>query len=594
MLILAICIGVFFQNIQAKIPVDNMDESNSLATCIKQIIYKYYEKGKEITFVDIELNDKEIPKIINSMSSYSLILRKQPYFGKIRASQQGYVIYAENPKVFIEELHYITQESTWNPRAKFIIIIKSLRKDELRDVFDKIMHVHVMNVIVINGTKDADIYTYNPFENYACGRYFDRIIEYGQCSDPTVSDLYPNKLVTGLEKCTFSVTVPHFPPMTIYRGNNLTSKYKINKGTEQFAFEIISELEKFKINYSFINFAETVSDIDDNMMAKGYFKLIQRNRTDVLFGYSWLSSTRYTAFDNLYAHLAFTDTLIYVVKKSGHVPQWMNIYLEFNSLVWILLLVTFLVFFMLLSILLRTNDNISIILKLWDSFFLHGYSVRSRFTVKCVLLIWAWFAYLINAFYQSNLVSLTTYPVKAYQVSTEKDLLEYNYVSCISQSMKDFLNLEEMSFARDIGKCSTLKQGIAAVSEIENLFTITPLSIYEFNGYKFLNARGKSKVYHFPKPLMNLIYAIFLYKGFPMHKKLHQHSVYLRQSGLMDKHFRDLYYDQAKVHDRSYDVSFKARFILPWNVLIAGSTFAMIVFIIELLAKKNRYNVRWL
>ncbi|XP_026315828.1 uncharacterized protein LOC113227165 [Hyposmocoma kahamanoa] len=533
--------------------------------------------------------------MIHVMSSYSLISRKQLNAVKIRIPHQGYVINARNAETFVENFHFIKRESTWNPRVKFLIIIKILRKDELRDIFDEILHVHVTNVIVINGTDEADIYTYNPFENYACGRYFDRIIEYGQCSQPTVSDLYPNKLITGLINCTFSVAIPHLPPLTIIPNKNKTLKYKVTKGTEQFAFETISKLEKFNINYSYINFAETSSLIDADMKSNGFFNLIETNQVDVLFGYIWLTSIRGAAFDNLYAHLAFTDTLTYIVKKSGDVPVWMNMYLEFDFIVWIALFVSFIAFSMLAVFLLRTNDKISTVLKLWDNLFLHGYTIQCRFTTKCVLLLWVWFAYLINAFYQSSLVSLTMYPSKVHQVSTEKDLTEHYFESCVSPTMIEFLSSEaNMSFKRDIGNCQTLKQGITTVSKFDKMFTIAPLSIYQFNRYKVLDATGQSKVYLFSEPVMKLIYAIILYKGFPMHKKLHMHSMYLRQSGLMDKHFNDLYYDQAKVHDRTYDVSFKAHILVPWNLMFIGYTLAMVTFVLELLVKNKHVIIRYI
>lgn len=591
--VLDLLIVIFIQNVQAKIVVEKMEETNNgLVTCVKGVIDKYYEKGKEITFIDIESDDNNIPKMINAMLSYSLISRKQLNAVKIRVPHQGYIIYARNAEDFVENFRHIKRESTWNPRVKFLIIIKILRKDELRDIFNQILHVHVTNVIVINGTHEADMYTYNPFENYACGRYFDRIIEYGQCSKPTVFDLYPNKYITGLINCTFSVAIPHLPPLTIFPSDNKTLKYQVTKGTEQFAFETMSELEKFEINYSYIDFAETSSMLD--VTSKGIFNQIETNQTDVLFGYTWLTSTRSTTFDNLYAHLAFTDTLTYIVKKSGDVPGWMNLYLEFDSIVWIVLFFSFIVITMLVIVLLRTNDKVSTVLKLWDTLFLHGYSIQCRCTVKCVLLLWVWFAYLINAFYQSSLVSLTMNPSQVHQVSTEKDLIEHNFGSCVTPPMIEFLTSEaKMSFKQDIGNCPTLKEGIRRVSQNNKMFTITPLSIYQFNRYKVLDARGKSKVYLFSEPVMKLIYAIFLYKGFPMHKKLHMHSIYLRQSGLMDKHFNDLYYDQAKVHHRTYDYSFKARIIVPWNLMLFGCTLAIITFILELLVKNYHLVIHY-
>lgn len=569
-----------------KLLIAKKEQDAKIAICVRDIITRFYENGTKLTYVDINSNDNEILKVINNMSTHLLISRKNSDKFKIRVPHQGYIIYSGNSNAFTKNFNYLRRETTWNPTAKFIIIINDLFKEELQDIFNELMNFHVTDVIVVNGTNETNVYTYNPFENYACGRYFDRIIEFGPCLNLEHRNLFPNKLLTGLKKCTFTVAVPHLPPFTIFPSKLRTKLYM--PGIEQYAFEIISKLEDFKINYSYVNFAETFSTVDsDNMEATGFFNLLQKNQTDVLLGFTILTSTRGTAYDFLFAHLAFTDELTYIVKKAGNVPIWMNTYLEFNSTVWILLLFSFTLCSILILILLRTDDKMSIILKLWDSLLLHGYNFRCRFTVKIILLIWVWFAYLINSFYQCSLVSLTTYPSKAHQVSTERELTEFQYRPCISPSIKNFLiNEAGMTFDHDTGECEKLIQGIRVMSKKEGLYTVTPLSIYQFNRYMFLDSTGSSKVYHFSDPVMKIMYAIFLYKGFPMYKKLHKHTTYLRENGIIDKYFNDLYFQEKRAHDQIFDDYFKARIIVPWNILIIGCTVASICFMLEVLSKR--------
>lgn len=567
-----------------KLSTAKEDVDEKLAICVRDIIIRFYEKGTMLTYVDINSNDNEILKVINNMSTHLLISRKNCDKFKIRVPQQGYVIYSGNSNEFTKNFNYLRRETTWNPSAKFIVIINNLFKDELADVFNELMDFHVTNVIVVNGTNNADLYTYNPFENYGCGRYFERIIEFGPCLNLEHHNLFPNKLTTGLEKCTFTVAVPHLPPFTIFPSKART---KYMPGIEQYAFEIISKLEDFKINYSHINFAETFSSVDsDNMEATGFFRLLQKDQTDVLLGFTFLTGARGTAYDFLSAHLAFTDELTYIVKKAGDVPNWMNMYLEFSSIVWILLLLSFTSCSILILFLLRTDDKMSVILKLWDNLLLHGYTFRCRFAVKVIILIWVWFAYLINSFYQSSLVSLTSYPSKVYQVSTERDLVEFLYKPCISPSIRNLLIKDiGMTVEDDTGECQKLIQGITVVSNKEGLYTVTPLSIYKFNRYLFLDSTGMSKVHHFSNPVMKIMYAIFLYKGFPMYEKLHKHMIYLRENGMIDKYFDDLYFQERRAHNQIYDDSFKARVLVPWFLLVIGCIVATICFMLEILSK---------
>lgn len=72
-----------------------------------------------------------------------------------------------------------------------------------------------------------------------------------------------------------------------------------------------------------------------------------------------------------------------------------------------------------------------------------------------------------------------------------------------------------------------------------------------------------------------------------MCQKLHQHSLRLRENGLMDRHFRWLYFNQALLHYQEFDSSFKARIIVPWNVLLVGSTLATIIFVFEILYRRK-------
>lgn len=553
--------------------------SETLLSCINKIMRLYNED--HVTYVDINSGDNAVLKAINTISL--LLVTSRTTSEKIHIPHNGYLIFAGNSKDFIKYFANLKREATWNPSKKFIIIVKELNKNELRNVFYELLVLHVNNVIIINGTNTAEIYTYNAFENYACGKYFERIIDLGQCLNVNANDLFPNIFMTGFRNCTFTVTVPHFPPFSIIPSK---SKMKIYlPGTEQYAFEMIAEREKFKINYSYIDFAETLSKVDEDMKATGGLEFIQKNQTDIVVGYLVLTNARAAAFDYLYAHQAFTDEMAYIVHRAGKVPVWMAMFMEFNFNVWFLLFMSLISTSALIIILLRTDDKVAVILKLWGYLLLYnGHNFQCRFIVKFILIIWVWFAYLMNSFYQSSLVSLTTYPSKEYQVSTEKDLFKFNYRPCVAPAAQNFLSYHSgMTFEEDTGNCQKYIQGIQVVSNMEGLYTISSTEIYQFNKYLFQDSTGTMKVYAFSGPILKLIYAIFLYKGFPMHQKLHTHTLRLRENGLMDRYFRCLYYNQALFHHQSFDDSVKARIIVPWNILLVGSTIATIVFVLEIL-----------
>lgn len=552
--------------------------SKTLSSCIKNIIKQYYED--QITYVDINSGDSEVLKTINTISRQLVISRTTS--AKLKIPHRGYLIFAGNSKDFIKHFSNLKQEATWNPSKKFIIIVKKVNKNELSNIFHELLVLHVNNVIVINGTNTAEIYTYNAFENYACGKYFERIIEFGQCLNLNVKNLFPNKFITGFSKCTFTAAVPHFPPFSIFPDRNELKMYL--PGTEQFAFEMIADQEKFKINYSYIDFADTFSTVDEDMTATGILNFIETNKSDIVVGYLILTHTRAMPFEYLYAHQAYTDEFTYIVHRAGNVPTWMNMYVAFNFNVWFLLIISLISTSVFIIFLLRADDKVAVVLKLWGNLLLQGHNFQRTNVAKFVVIIWVWFAFFMNSFYQSSLVSLTTHPSKEYQVSTENEMSKYNYRPCVPPALQSFLYSHSgMTFKEDTGHCEKYVQGIQVVSNNEGLYTISSIAHYQFNRHLFQDSAGNMKVYAFSRPLMKIIYAIFLYKGFPLYQKLHTFSLRLRENGLMDRYFRYLYYNQASLHHQTYDNLFKARIIVPWNILLVGCTIATIIFILEIL-----------
>ncbi|KAJ8730987.1 hypothetical protein PYW08_002400 [Mythimna loreyi] len=156
--------------------------------------------------------DYEILKAVHFSIGTTIVFRQattQSYF-----SHQGYIINACNATEFTEYFKYLLEDPTWNPSSKFIIVVRLLDEVELKNIFDELLKRHVVNVLVVNGTDNTQLYTYNPFDNYACGKYYNNVISYGLCSN-TTRNLFPNKYVTGLRNCTLRTAAPHHPPYSI-------------------------------------------------------------------------------------------------------------------------------------------------------------------------------------------------------------------------------------------------------------------------------------------------------------------------------------------------------------------------------------------
>ncbi|XP_053612239.1 uncharacterized protein LOC128676249 [Plodia interpunctella] len=560
-----------------KIPITKYEGVHDIVDCASKILLKYYTRGGEVTFIDMHDNSNINYGVLAEMHRrlhVSIIYRtlEAPLYNE----NDGYVIYVRTALDFVGHFKCLTREGSWNPHARFMIVM-DLKKIHLKTIFKTLLKYHVFNVVVINGIHNSTLYSYKPFDNYGCGKRFDRIIDYGKCKDSLQVNLFPNILVSGIQNCTLNVAAPHWPPYIINPSTNISKRF----GIEQFVFEIISKIEQFKVNYTYTNNAENFTVINQEMSAVGPLDLLQTNKADAIFGGMILIKDRADAFDYIYSHLANVDEIKLLVKKAGIVKPWKNIYLEFQPVVWTLLAVSFILYFLFLILIIRGHDNTSVMLKMWDSLFAHGSIIRNNRAAKFAFIIWVWFAYLVNSVYQSNLFSLCTHPAKDYQISSDQDLADYHLKPCVSKVIQTLMWAElGMPMSNSTDNCELLLQSIRTVTKEDNFYTITLYSIYSYNRHNFVDSFGDSLLYEFPT-LNKIMYAIYFYKGFPLLHKFHTYTLRLRENGLIEKVAKDLDYEESIRHYYSKD-SKRFRTEVPWFIYLFGTSLATVIFAIEL------------
>ncbi|CAH2108003.1 unnamed protein product [Euphydryas editha] len=561
-------------NFVLEIPEQNED----LQICVLDILKKYFHEYKYIAYIDIN-GDDHIIKTVNSALIVHVTSRTSE--AKMVVTSEGYLITAGNTNYFTQRFSILAKEPFWNPYGRFLIFIKHLLKEDLRTIFDVLLKYHVIDVVVIDES-DTNLYTYNPFKNYLCGRSYDRIIDYGKCSNSCNKDLYPHKLVTGLKNCTFRVDCPHWPPFSMdpVRNKNINLP-----GIEQFVFNEISTLEDFKLNYSYNVDGEIFTIVQTNMFVNGPLDSLQKGETDVILGGMLLTQPRTRAFSYISSHLAYADDIRFLVKKATAVSPWKNIYLEFSVFVWIALLFTFLTYFIFFVLVARPKDLGQVWLNMLAYMFLSGTRLKNSRT-RYIIISWIWFAYLINACYQTTLVSITLHPHNFYQVSDVDDIAAYNMKPCVSKVVKDFLHTEDLSFEENQGEdCNKLLESIHTVSRSYEKFTVVFHLMYVYNEYSFYDETGDSMIYAFKRPLSRLSYGIYMYKGFPLQEKLYMHVLRMRENGLIQRYMQLLHW-QNNERFRFKEKLRKPYYIIPWGILFIGHTIAFIVLILEILVKK--------
>ncbi|KAJ8730981.1 hypothetical protein PYW08_002394 [Mythimna loreyi] len=467
---------MFYVVVQCQITLPPYRLKNErLNQCVINILNKYFTEPKELTYVNIDTSDEELLKTIYSTQNFSLITRSKTHQSFL--PNQGYLIRSKNVPAFKKYFEYLMTDPTWNPYARFLVIVEALHNDELRLVFDELLRLHVNNAVIVNGTDDAQLFTYNPFDNYACGKYYNNVINLGLCLQSN-QNLYPNKLVTGLRNCTFKASLAHRPPFSL---NPLRmDDEKTILGTEEYIFKILSEKEQFTVISDYNYNGHIFSSVNPNMTVSGPMVMLRNNESDIIFGGMILVTTRAEAFTWLGGYHDYNDEIRFVVRRASLIPIWKTVYIEFDATVWLLLLLSFIVYCAIMIFLLQAKDKGSVVLELLDNLLLHSRDIRCSMSIKYILIIWVCFAYLINTFYQSSLVSLTTNPSKEYQVQTEEDILEYKYKPCFSVSLRKYLSTEQMEDlakkptvvpldALEIERCNTTLEALTTVSQTTDI-----------------------------------------------------------------------------------------------------------------------------
>lgn len=556
-----------------------------LIQCIISVLEKYFSDQNELTYVGMQDGRERILlKTIHTTTNFALVIRLPAQ--RVDVPIFGYLIYAADVNDFIVDIRYLVNEPAWNPYAKFLIIIAILSDTDLEIIFNELLRHYVYNVLLVNGTGDAQLYTYNPFENYACGKYYDKVTNYGQCLLAT-NNLYPQKLVTGLKNCNFSASLAHNPPFTI---DPSKTKNKKVLGTEEYIITLLGELEQFTVNFNYDYNGEMFTTAALNMTPLNPTKMLQRSEYDIIFGAIIVGTSRAEAFTYMSGYHDYSDELRFAVQSSPFVPLSEYVYLEFELGVWGLLVVTFLIYSTIVFLLLRTKDRGEIMLLLLDNLLLHGRHIRTRQSVKCVLITWVLFAYLINTFYQTNLFSFTTHPSLDFQIADEEDIAYYELTPCISLELRKFIISETDTYDDDFflnEGCQTLGEAMDTVSSDDDVYTLIPNYFYLYNEAKYSDKWGRPLVYYFEKPYMKLLFGFFFYNGFPVTRGLKLNALRLRENGLIDKSLQDHYYIR-RLQQKFHKKTFQTQFFIPWHVYVPGTIIATFAFILELLIKHTK------
>lgn len=575
------------------IPVEEQPLHVNLTTCVNDILTRH--KIKEIIYINLNdfnkkpENEDYLLNKINAMQKVTII-RHVTLSQCVNKMSRIYFILARNENEFLN-IKLLKKERGWNPYLGFIVVMKYLPK-RLNKIFDLLLSLRVYNVVVINGTDTAESYSYDAFENNACGNYYTKIIHYGQCREKA-TNIYP-KMVTSVRGCSFRVATPHLPKRPKFC-NHFDNADRLVSVVEQLVFDLISKIMGFKYDKSRRFEYDDYSTIHRNGSVTGPLAILDKNATDIFLGGAYLTASRATKFSFIHGHFDFVDAVWILVKKANELPSWHDTYLEFYPTVWFLLFAMMIVYSILIRLITKSKDLGNVVMILLDNLIQHGQRFKFNRTISAIHICWVWSAYYLHIFYMSSFVGLIAKPNFEYQIQNVDDLHRYDIKPYITNLLAGLGGSDFGGLFDDISIKNTTQLGffdsIWKVSQSKEIFTAIPGSVFKTYESHFLDEYGQPLIYKFHKPAYKSIYSMYVNKGFPMLERMNNLALRIRGSGIVMKEMNNYYYLMNIKHNHFFK-KFQNRVVIPWvlygcGVLLACAAFATELIVFSLKKKRN-------
>jgi hypothetical protein len=341
--------------------------------------------------------------------------------------------------------------STWNPRARFLVILRcdragnnTLKISYVKKIFLELQRVMVYNVLVLVeiSPQHLQCFTWFPYNKTAknCGEIRDIIL-----LDTWVSYegrgiflhgkfLYPVKFPTNIGGCPLRVNTVICPPYAFPFGGKSHSMQV--SGLEPRIIEYMAQKIKAIVDFHQTPYSEYVYDL-------------LGNDSDIVIGNMNYDKDYSVQLEFTDTH--FTDIHTWYVPRALQHPQWIAVARVFVLSAWLLLF-----FAVILSALLMRylSENLPLTVPQDGTY----RSTMSCLSISCSVMLgvsvpmlplsnplrvlfffWVVFCMIINSIFQSHVISLLVEPGFQHQIDSFEELTESGLNVCISERLQWYL-----------------------------------------------------------------------------------------------------------------------------------------------------------
>lgn len=573
------------------------DGDKYLESCLKNMVDLHFLSEHRLETI-MEGKEGEILKYFPSLVLYNT----KQNFGFNLEKTNMYFLYLKytNSSVVFRKLSNL---STWNPRAKFLIISEIENQFNILKEAAKYLCSDTI-VLERNELNEIEVFGWLAYETICLKKFSVQKLD--TCVNGTFlnnHNIFPNKNRRHYSGCAIKVIPANIAPYVFYKSD------KSLDGLEVRLIHAVEEKTRLKVEFVAHNFRTWGLKLPNGSYTD-MFNLLQRNEADAVVGMWPTNYTHSWDFDVSMSYLQ--DALVWLVPKSQSLPHWKRLSIIFPEVVWLILLVIILTFPLIWAI--TGNTSYGKELKsfmVWQTCILKSLSVILSVTLpkyprtsplRILFITWVYVSLILTTLYQSKLLAILIQPKYEYQISNVDEILSTNmnfganvnvkslYDATISQTEKEmhdkmsFCDLtltcpNRTAFNRDF---ATAKARLAAVFLILRYYTTSD---------------GVPMVYIFKSTILSHYVNIVFAKGHIVFDRFNQVLWRISESGLFIKWLNDIKEETMRqsIHrdDETKSLALTMEHMSPpFKILIGGYLLSVMIFCLENIYCRFLKNVK--
>ncbi|XP_023951912.2 uncharacterized protein LOC112055859 [Bicyclus anynana] len=563
---------------------------NATISCIVKLMEKFVDCGSSAVLVDKTDLTNSVIKSLSHKSCYSYILRSVHTHSRLQQTKV-YIISTLNVRQFTSSITQLAREVGWNPKARFLITIKEFEKEQILEIFKTLLSHNIFNALFVNEDNNeiTKVYSYFPFDDQKCGQVSLDIIKEEDCDYVDTIEDYYKSLEIKYKNCSIVVTASEDMVNFIFRSNQLYSYLGKNaEGIEEYMLRNIAKLENLKIEYILGGDDKRYGIILPNHTVTGVLGYLQNDNVSIAGGGFFLIRNRADLFDFIWGYNYATICLF---TPAFGKENWKNVYREFSTLTWMLIVFSFfftstLIIVVRKYILRKEDDKLVLLIKVWGYIFGHtDYGLYQGRKTRIIILIWIWFTYFIASFYNTAYYSLLT------RIDVEKmqqkpaNLESFHLKPCLTDTIRTLFkyNFNEILPANRYKNCNYTQMALDSVANSNDLYALEMEYGYRLREYRYIDKEGNYKL-EMTRFSGDMVFALYTKRGFPLLQKFQRYAFYHFESGILQNHLNEIFHSIHIFHQHyksEYTNSRLTDYRIHFCVLFLGYFISTICFIME-------------